>query len=471
MNIKAVFFDLDGTLFTSSRNVAATTRRAIVELHKNKILVGVATGRGPAFVLPLMETLGLDFAVTYNGQYIFTPDEVLSTTAIDKKTLRHIIDFSKKHGRDISLGMADGVHGSGLLKFGETRTAQVIANILPKHVSSLTKNSFKNIVRKIKPQSHHLTSHIRQPIYQVIMIATSSETDEIMARFPDLQATRSNPYSADLITKGNSKLKGIEKVGQQFGFDLAQVMAFGDSDNDFDMLSGVGLGVAMGNATTGIQHIADYITDNNNSDGIAKALAHFGLINFKHAASFISKDQQFNQVKEFHRVMDGQTQELPRVYLPEEAGYRASFKVEEIVEFLFAASNRDLSVFDDLTAQLHTAIDTASRKVKAKPSANQADTLVDEADALLDLLYFTYGSLVLMGVDPYDLFNTVHKANMGKIFPDGKAHFDPVTHKILKPDNWETDFAPEGKMKQELDRQIRVAMSKLSKTKDTDEDV
>ena len=141
------------------------------------------------------------------------------------------------------------------------------------------------------------------------------------------------------------------------------------------------------------------------------------------------------------------------------------------MEFLFAASNRDLSVFDDLTAQLHTAIDTASRKVKAKPSANQADTLVDEADALLDLLYFTYGSLVLMGVDPYDLFNTVHKANMGKIFPDGKAHFDPVTHKILKPDNWETDFAPEGKMKQELDRQIRVAMSKLSKTKDTDEDV
>ncbi len=38
-----------------------------------------------------------------------------------------------------------------------------------------------------------------------------------------------------------------------------------------------------------------------------------------------------------------------------------------------------------------------------------------------------------MGVDPYELFNTVHKANMGKIFPDGKAHFDPVTHKILKP--------------------------------------
>ena len=39
-----------------------------------------------------------------------------------------------------------------------------------------------------------------------------------------------------------------------------------------------------------------------------------------------------------------------------------------------------------------------------------------------------------MGVDPEEVFEIVHRANMGKIFPDGKAHFDPVTHKILKPD-------------------------------------
>ena len=36
---------------------------------------------------------------------------------------------------------------------------------------------------------------------------------------------------------------------------------------------------------------------------------------------------------------------------------------------------------------------------------------------------------------------------MGKIFPDGKAHFDPVTHKILKPDDWEEKYAPEPAIK------------------------
>ena len=57
-------------------------------------------------------------------------------------------------------------------------------------------------------------------------------------------------------------------------------------------------------------------------------------------------------------------------------------------------------------------------------------------DALIDTLYFTYGSFVLMGVDPERIFEIVHQANMGKIFPDGKAQFDPVTHKILKPEGW-----------------------------------
>ena len=52
-----------------------------------------------------------------------------------------------------------------------------------------------------------------------------------------------------------------------------------------------------------------------------------------------------------------------------------------------------------------------------------------------------------MGVDPEEVFEIVHRANMGKIFPDGKAHFDPVTHKILKPDDWEEKYAPEPAIK------------------------
>ena len=103
---------------------------------------------------------------------------------------------------------------------------------------------------------------------------------------------------------------------------------------------------------------------------------------------------------------------------------------------------------------MHDALDKAATKVKGKNPAEIS--LVGQVDALIDTLYFTYGSFVLMGVDPERLFTIVHQANMGKIFPDGKAHFDPVTHKILKPDDWEEKYAPEPAIKEELERQIKA---------------
>ena len=55
-------------------------------------------------------------------------------------------------------------------------------------------------------------------------------------------------------------------------------MAFGDGENDIEMLRFVGVGVAMGNGGDAVKAAADYVTDAVDEDGIAKALRHFGLI-------------------------------------------------------------------------------------------------------------------------------------------------------------------------------------------------
>lgn len=102
---------------------------------------------------------------------------------------------------------------------------------------------------------------------------------------------------------------------------------------------------------------------------------------------------------------------------------------------------------------MHRDLDKAAQKISDKRSASIS--LQNQVDALLDILYFTYGSFVLMGVDPAPIFDLVHAANMGKVFPDGKAHFDPITHKILKPDDWEEKFAPENRIVEELERQLK----------------
>ena len=101
MEVKAVFFDIDGTLVNDSRTVLKSTEQAIQNLKEQGIFVGLATGRGPFFVQSFMKDLELDFAVTYNGQYIFSKEKIISATPIDKSSLREIIDYAKKHKKEI----------------------------------------------------------------------------------------------------------------------------------------------------------------------------------------------------------------------------------------------------------------------------------------------------------------------------------------------------------------------------------
>ncbi len=459
MTIKAVFFDIDGTLVNDRKNVQKSTQKAIQSLKQQGVFVGVATGRGPAFVQPYLENLGLDFAVTYNGQYIFTRNQVLYDNQLTKPVIYKVVRYAIDKRREISLGTASGLVGSRIIGIGTSQVGQILSSVVPKKMAKTVERSFKHLIRRFKPQSlDSFRTMIREPIYQIVLVATENETANIQKRFPQLKVTRSSPYSADLISKGQSKIKGIERLGKIFGFDLSEVMAFGDSENDLEMLSGVGIGVAMGNAADVVKERAIYTTATNNNDGISKALAHYGLISLDSDKIFRSRDENFNKVKDFHHLMDGETLETPRTYDVVEAGHRSDFKVEEIVEFLYAASQKDKATFTQALLNLHAAIDKAAEKVQSKE--HPETPLVGQVDALTDLLYLTYGSFVLMGVDPKPLFDTVHEANMGKILPDGKAHFDPISHKILKPDDWEERFAPEPAIKREIDRQIQKSFKR-----------
>lgn len=165
-------------------------------------------------------------------------------------------------------------------------------------------------------------------------------------------------------------------------------------------------------------------------------------------------DNPFEKAEEFHRVFNPKKPDLPTAFSSKEASNRAGFKVEELVEFLFATANNDEVVFQKLVIELKESVDIAVNKI-IKKEKKVEDPLVEQVDALTDLLYFTYGSFSLLGVEPTEIFSIVHKANMGKVFPDGKPRYDSITNKVLKPDNWEAQYAPEAKIKAEIERQSK----------------
>jgi Cof subfamily protein (haloacid dehalogenase superfamily) len=463
LSIRAIFFDIDGTLLNRQSRMLSSTREAIAAAHEKGIIIAVATGRGPIYLIDEMKEYGLDYAVTYNGQYILSQTgEVLSAKPFDKTTIRELAMFGDEKNREMMFCGSKQLMGSTLLKAGNSNFVRLISPLFPKKLAGGLKSSFQNFVRRYRKPHYEKLSILREPVYQVVLISPEKETEKFRGKFPECTFTRSNPYSLDVIPKGGSKLKGIEQLAQMLDISLDEIMAFGDSWNDMDMLKGVGIGVAMGNGVSDVKAVADYVTSSNDKDGIAKAFKEFGILDdFQASGSdeveleegFQSADEKFNKVKEFHRTFDKEIQETPIAYSPKDAGFRAGFKVEELVEYLYAASDNDEKTFKKLVKNLHADIDKAEEKIEKKAMPTE-DVLVGEVDALVDLLYFTYGSFVLMGVDPDKLFSIVHQANMGKLWSDGEAHYDPETHKILKPKNWEQDFAPESKIKEEILRQI-----------------
>ena len=69
----------------------------------------------------------------------------------------------------------------------------------------------------------------------------------------------------------------------------------------------------------------------------------------------------------------------------------------------------------------------------------KAEDVVEQADAMIDLMYFALGVLVEMGVKPDEIFKIVHEANMNKLWDDGKPHYDSAG-KTVKPQDWESPY-------------------------------
>ena len=81
----------------------------------------------------------------------------------------------------------------------------------------------------------------------------------------------------EVMRNGSTKGDAVRYLANYFGIDKEEVMCIGDSENDLSMIKYAGTGVAMGNASEDIKSVADYVTDTNVNDGVAKAINKFVL--------------------------------------------------------------------------------------------------------------------------------------------------------------------------------------------------
>lgn len=255
---KIFFFDIDGTLYNSQKEIPEKTKYAIQELKHRGHEVAIATGRAPFLFKKLREELGINTYIACNGQYVVVDGKIIYKDAIDEEVISSITNFAidRDHpmvylsDEDMATNTKSHAHveaGLGSLKFGQG----------PIHDPQYFKG---------------------REIYQALLFCERGEEVAYVKEFQNLDFLRWHPVSIDVMPKGGTKAKSVTRIQKYLGIKDENMYAFGDGPNDFEMLDLVENSVAMGNGVEETKSVAKIVTDHVDEDGLYNAIIKMGLI-------------------------------------------------------------------------------------------------------------------------------------------------------------------------------------------------
>lgn len=258
--IKAIFFDIDGTLLSfKTHSVPHSTIDAINVVKQQGIKVILATGR----LLKQLKNLGgieFDGFITVNGSYCITTEgQVIGKRLIPRQELESLLSYQEN-----------------VMQFPFAFMAQEGSYV--NYVND-TVRLISDLVKVAVPPVKDLHTMVEEEILQInLYVDKPTETRIMREALVSCESSRWHPTFANVNVKGTNKSVGIDEFLSYYNIDKSETMAFGDGGNDIEMLKHVGVGIAMGNAGDEVKAVADYITDSVDDDGVANALRYFGLI-------------------------------------------------------------------------------------------------------------------------------------------------------------------------------------------------
>eukprot|EP00630_Chrysocystis_fragilis_P001586 CAMPEP_0197396962 /NCGR_PEP_ID=MMETSP1165-20131217/10617_1 /TAXON_ID=284809 /ORGANISM="Chrysocystis fragilis, Strain CCMP3189" /LENGTH=284 /DNA_ID=CAMNT_0042922835 /DNA_START=1 /DNA_END=852 /DNA_ORIENTATION=- len=272
-----VALDLDGTLLNEKHAVSARNKAKLHELAELGVIVTLASGRSGPAQYHIVESLALpcdeSYTVAYNGAvgYRFgrgfaaaTPaahKEVVFKTPLDPECANFMIAFAQREGLLAQVYVGDHIYVC--CKSDEHYD-------LARRYTELTSCShvFLDDDYASVPRDHvaKLLLMTDDPDAVLAKVTAESDRDGVAATL----IRGSPPFFVEVLNPAVTKGAALTRLCERLQVDLAHVVAFGDGDNDIEMIQSVGLGVAMKNARPTLAAVADRITTLDNAhDGVA----------------------------------------------------------------------------------------------------------------------------------------------------------------------------------------------------------
>ena len=272
MAIRIILLDLDGTLLTHDKQLSPGNRAALERAVAMGIWIVPSTGRFyqgmPAVVreLPFVR-----YAVTINGAQVYDgkEDAVLHRAEIAPAAAERVFD------RLDALPVIYDCFLDGWGYMDARHYAQIDRFIADPRVNRMVKD-----LRRPVEDFRAFIRRENRPLQKIQMffrdLDRRREALEVLPRdLPDMAVTSSIPNNIEINDKAATKGEALRFLCRHLGVDVRDTMAFGDGSNDMSMIQAAGIGVAMANADPALRAAADYVTDTNDADGVAKAIARF----------------------------------------------------------------------------------------------------------------------------------------------------------------------------------------------------
>ena len=267
LSIKAIAIDLDGTLLTTQQKITDATINTLRYAMDKGIRVVIATGRSLDSAISFVEQVGTTFPlICYNGSCIHdhTTKQDIYHATMDADICAELINIAKTTDAHLHAFLNHELY------------------VLEKSSHAKSIESTTNRIRKIIDFDRVGPVRFTKAMFVGEKSANELIRKHLQAKFGDrLYMVYSHDNYFEIMTGGVTKGSSLKYLLDMYSITADETMAFGDAENDREMLAWARYGVAMGNAFDNVKLVAPLKTGHNDEDGVAtkiqKMLDRVGL--------------------------------------------------------------------------------------------------------------------------------------------------------------------------------------------------
>lgn len=250
--IKAIFFDVDGTLYSHRiHDLLTSAKKTLLKLKENGYQIGISTSRCRYETknLPLFfREFPFDAAFYDGGALVMQQEKVLKKSPIPLSAMEKLLHLAKIENMPLRYATMHGDY------FAYPCDANIKDNFFKLYLNMPVLKMYEG-----------------EEVFNMLAYPNTRKQIEAIKELQDeISIITHGGNTLEITAHHINKSEGIKVMAEHWGIALEEIACFGDGYNDIEMLKNAGLGIAMGNAKEEVKQAADLVCDGIDHDGIYK---------------------------------------------------------------------------------------------------------------------------------------------------------------------------------------------------------